>query len=66
MNPAVSKVSKLIKSVQPKIGTGLKFPLTNKKPAKTEPQAPTGERTLSKKIARNFKKGPKFFTGSVL
>jgi hypothetical protein len=66
MNPAVLKVAKIIKKAQPKIGRGPKFPLTNISRTKTEPEAPTGLKTLPRKVARNFKKGPKFFPGSTL
>lgn len=53
----------------------IKFPasqtmkLTNSikaKKGKIEPQAVTGEKTLPKRIARNFKKGPKFFSGPIV
>ena len=72
MNPAVTKVHKILSNIQalPKIHLS-NLPVVKPKSVKIrsgriEPQALTGEKTLPKKIARNFKKGPKFFSGSSL
>jgi hypothetical protein len=64
-----------INAIESNLTNKIKFPalqrpkLTNNinaKKGRIEPQAETGEKTLPKRIARNFKKGPKFFSGPVL
>jgi hypothetical protein len=82
VNPAVKGLSRIFSNLSqlPKNHLEPESTFTNKnkfdsvnlsnkiktKRGRIEPQAETGEKTLPKKIARNFKRGPKFFGGPVV